>query len=257
MLFGYDDKVELFKKLIKEDNLTHAYLFYGEREIGKATFAKFLASLLEGRNSWDDQVTLIDAIVVRADDGKTLGIDDVSRIREFLFQKPILSARRTVVVDGAEDLTREAQGALLKIVEEPPASSLILFVASDKRDLFDALLSRVEKVYFPTLAAETIKEGLVKFVKVDSAKAERISKISFGRFGRAVKLAESGAARAGEGDVEGVLDEKILDLYAGGVQRNHKTLVWLLRRQVFVKRYKRYNLNMKLQRKVIDMALRK
>ncbi len=254
--FGYDDKIELFKKLIEKDDLAHAYLFYGEPEIGKFTFASFLAAFLENADPSDGR-PLIDALVVRPENGGTLGIDEVLKIQEFLYQRPLISPRRTAIVDDAASLTREAQGALLKIVEEPPRSSLIIFLSTDQRDLFDALLSRVEKIYFPNLSAAAIQEGLQKNYQVDEAKARKIAAASFGRFGRAVAAIEK---RPKLEEEESLLDEvsnEIARLAEDGVVKNRKLLSWLLERQVFIKRYKRYNLNMKLQKKVIDAVLKK
>ncbi len=261
MIFGYGDKIDLFKKLIENDDLAHAYLFYGEPETGKFSFASFLSRFLERPESLDDAGILLDALVMRSEEGGTLGIDDVLRVQEFLYQRPLVSKRRTVIVDDASSLTREAQGALLKIVEEPPQSSLIIFVSSDKRDLFDALLSRVEKIYFPTLPSALIEEGLKKLYRLDKEKARKIAAISFGRFGRAAAIAAGKSApSAEEEDEEDLLKElsdAIVKLYRGGVVKNQKLLSWLLEREVFIKRYKRYNLNMKLQKKAVDVVLQK
>lgn len=257
MVFGYDDKIELFKKLIEKDDLAHAYLFYGEPEIGKFTFASFLASFLENPEAPEGGRPLIDALVVKPEPGKTLGIGEVLKIQEFLYQRPLVSKRRTAIVDDAASLTREAQGALLKIVEEPPRSSLIIFIGSDRRDLFDALLSRVEKIYFPNLPSAVVERGLKERYRLDAAKAKAIAADSFGRFGRAAALAEKRPKTEGEENFLDELSDDIARLYRGGVAKNWKVLSWLLGRQVFIKRYKRYNLNMKLQKKVIDAVLKK
>ncbi len=254
-LLGYDDKCELFEKLIKEDNLAHAYLFYGEPETGKHSFAKSIAYLLEDRKKAEG-APLIDAVFVAAEEGKTLGIEDVARIQKFLSERPMASKKRMVVVDNAESLTREAQGALLKIVEEPPKTSLIIFVSSDSRNIFEALLSRIEKIYFPTFSEKEIASGLVKQLKIEETKAAKIAKMSFGRFGRAVKIARGKKESGEEDDVLKTINDAILARYEAGIAKNTRVLRWLLERQMFIKRYKRYNLNMKLQKKVVDAVLK-
>ncbi|MCL4399900.1 hypothetical protein M1506_01330 [Patescibacteria group bacterium] len=257
MIFGYDDKLELFKKLIKNDDLSHAYLFYGEPEIGKFSFTKVLGNLLEGHNA-GEEVPLLDSMFLEAAEGKTLGIEDVLRIQEFLYQSPLLSKRRMAVVNDAGNLTREAQGALLKIVEEPPEHSLIIFIAGDKRDLFEALLSRVEKIYFPALPENKIRSGLSEFFGVDKIKAEKAAALSFGRFGRALMMTkEEKKHEEDNDDFEAELSSDILKLYREGVSKNHRILSWLLERQMSIKRYKRYNLNLKLQKKVVEGILKK
>ena len=55
-----------------------------------------------------------------------------------------------------EFLTVEAQNALLKITEEPPASSLIIFISSDLESILPTILSRMEKVYFGLVSGTEI-----------------------------------------------------------------------------------------------------
>ena len=69
-------------------------------------------------------------------------------LKYFLWQKPNRSLKRLAIINEAENLTSEAQNAALKIVEEPPESSLIIFIAKTSEDLFSTLTSRLQKIYF-------------------------------------------------------------------------------------------------------------
>jgi DNA polymerase-3 subunit delta' len=122
--------------------------------------------------------------------GDSIGIDAVREIRNFLWQKPNVSKRRTLVLDEAEFLTAEAQNALLKITEEPPASSLIILVSSDPDGLLPTILSRIEKVYFGLVPEKEIIEWLVRDRKLVSTDAKTFAKRSFGKPGLAIRLAE-------------------------------------------------------------------
>ena len=104
--------------------------------------------------------------------GDSIGIDAAREIKNFLWQKPNASSRRTLILDEVEFLTAEAQNALLKITEEPPASSLIIFVSSDPDGLLPTILSRIEKIYFGLAAEPEIAEWLTKERKLSAADAK-------------------------------------------------------------------------------------
>src|SRR3989344_612256 len=113
-LFGYEDKIISFKRLIKEDRLGQSYLFYGDEGIGKNSFAKLLACALETGKFEISPETLLDtSFVAKDEEENSLGIEKVLEVKRFLWQSPLKSRYRLAVVNDAEELTPEAQGALL------------------------------------------------------------------------------------------------------------------------------------------------
>lgn len=258
MVWGYDDKRTYFEKLLKEDNLSHAYLFYGEEGVGKFSFAKELASFIE-KGNWENNFPLFDTMILDTsnlpEEKDTLGVEDVLRAENFLYQRPFISPKRILIVNDAYKLTKEAQSALLKIVEEPPSKALIIFISQEKDDLFEALLSRVIKIYFPTLKKSTVKECLKAKYNLDEKTQEKFAFLSFGSIGRALKFLENKKEK--EEKIEDKISNLILKLYLGGVRKNYTLIKFLLEKEVAIKRYKRYNLNIKLQEKVINYFLSK
>lgn len=159
------------------DNLSHAYLFYGEAKDEMRSRALALAKALEDISS-EGQV-LIDATIIDAENSSSLGIDIVREIKKFLWQKPLKSKKRTVIVQGAEELTREAQNAILKILEDAPKSALIILIATSIERLLPTIISRLQKVYIPVdyeaeiskkiIPNQRAKELAEKFLKTDLA----------------------------------------------------------------------------------------
>jgi DNA polymerase-3 subunit delta' len=201
MILGREKAIADFEKLASSGILGHAYLFYGPAMVGKRTFATALARFLEkgvfeppAANEVLQESKLIDlAFAKRLDPdkkGDSIGIDAALEIRNFLWQKPNMSPRRTLILDEAEFLTTEAQNALLKITEEPPASSLIIFISSDPESLLATILSRIEKVYFGLIPEKEIVAWLTKGRKLSVADAKKFAKLSFGKPGLAIRLAE-------------------------------------------------------------------
>ncbi len=142
---------EDFKKLIERDKLSHAYLFFGgDRSDGKdkVIFAKSLANFLENGVFEEPEKLLTEALIIEKDEEGKIGIDAARNIRHFLYQKPVASKYRTLIVVGADALTPEAKNSILKIVEEPPEPALIVFTVSQEDNLSPALKSRLQKIYF-------------------------------------------------------------------------------------------------------------
>jgi DNA polymerase-3 subunit delta' len=203
MIIGRQKNIEDFKKLAATDALGHAYLFYGPAMTGKRTFATALAHFLEkgvfelgteGEVLQDSKI--IDLAFAKQLDpekkGDSIGIDAAREIKNFLWQKPNTSSRRTLIIDEAEFLTAEAQNALLKITEEPPASSLIILIASDPEGLLATIRSRIEKIYFGLIPEKEIITWLTHEKKFSAADAEIFAERSFGKPGLALRLATDG-----------------------------------------------------------------
>lgn len=191
MLIGHDRLISNFKKLVNSDKLSHAYLFFGEPQVGKFLFAQNLANFLENQVFNSPSSFLNETLFIVPNEASAIGIDIVRSIKHFLYQKPLNAQRRVVIVGDAENLTDEAQNALLKILEEPPVQSLLIFIAADYEKLFPAVISRLQKIYFPRVSSAQIEKFLMSQYKIDWEKARKIAADSFGRPGRAVDLLEN------------------------------------------------------------------
>src|SRR3990167_6519322 len=73
----------------------------------------------------------------------SISINQVREIKRLIFQKPLIQKFKIVIIYEAQKLTIEAQNALLKILEEPPQSAVIILVAPGNSELLPTILSRV------------------------------------------------------------------------------------------------------------------
>ncbi|MBI2591525.1 MAG: hypothetical protein HYW34_02520 [Candidatus Brennerbacteria bacterium] len=241
MFLGQDFLFKRFKELADTNKLGSAYLFFGESGLGKFSFAKSLAAYLE-TGDWNFTASLIDCLILMP----PLGIDEARKVKNFLWQKPFRSPRRTVVIGRAENLTPEAQNALLKIIEEPPRSSLILLTASESSLLAPTINSRINKIYFPRLQTKLIVDFLQNEFNLNPGKAKTAAERSFGCPGRAVEIIKK-KEKEPEESLEQFIENQLL-LLRSDLKRNSAKLAWLLDRYVLIKRH---NLNMPLQKKAI------
>ncbi|MCL4405164.1 MAG: AAA family ATPase [Patescibacteria group bacterium] len=187
---GYDRLWGTFVEKADNHSLFHGYIFFGEQGVGKFTFANCLANYLEFDRMDKQDTPRSETLMVSVGNGKeSIGIDTIRDIKYFLSEQPSASAYRTVLIDGADNLTDQAQNALLKVSEEPPAHGLLILITNDLDNLLPTLQSRFHKIYFPRLSKNEIAKHLESILKLDKEAAEKIAKISFGKMGRALQLA--------------------------------------------------------------------
>lgn len=139
--------------------MSHGYLFFGESSGARTVFGRRILNFLE-TGDWDNLAgsPLIDSLFLSGTDG-TLGIDGVREAIRFVWQTPFRSPYRAVFLDG-DVMTPEAQNALLKTAEEPPAHGVILIGARDAQTLVAPLASRLEKFYVsPASSFSSPSEG--------------------------------------------------------------------------------------------------
>lgn len=228
-ILGHDAIVKDLTKLAEKGGLSHGYIFSGAAMAGKRTVAQALAHLLE-KGSFEiptSHEVLQEAMVIDLAFAKSLdpdvkdsiGIDAVREIKNFLWQKPNASPRRTLIIDDAELLTTEAQNALLKITEEPPPSSLLIIIASDLEGLMGTIRSRLQVVHFGAVPERGIAAWLEES-GVKKADAAIYSKRALGKPGLAFALAHDKGFRDRIG-----LAEKFLKTTPAGRREFIKKLI--------------------------------
>lgn len=228
MLFclGHDQQEQLFLNLFHQDVFPHALIFSGLEGIGKTTMAfrlaKFLlkhggdkASGLFG-DALPESFTSLDLgaddpVFSRVASGghadllhiareynsstnkldSNLKVDALRKIEPFLRKTASEGGWRIVVVEDADTMNRNAQNAILKILEEPPKKVLIILVAHSTGALIPTIRSRARMINFEPLSQSHIRDLLERQGLDLSAKdIETLSIISKGSIGRALKLME-------------------------------------------------------------------
>jgi DNA polymerase III delta prime subunit len=205
-IIGHEAIIANLKNLNDRGILGHGYIFVGPSMVGKRTAAMALGYYLEkdifepplggpeneGHKKILQDSKVIDIAFMKMLDadasGDSIGIDAAREVKTFLWQKPNTSARRTLIIDNAELLTIEAQNALLKITEEPPTSSLLIFITSDIESILPTIVSRLPKIYFGAVAHVEIERWLVESEHLTKAKATTLAKRSLGKPGIAWRI---------------------------------------------------------------------
>ena len=159
MLIGHKKQWELLKKKFELNQLSHAYLFTGAREIGKKTFATEFAEFIGCK--------FPDLMVVVPEEGKEISIKKIRDIQSFLAYKAYNGGFKIVVVDEAEKMNQEAQSCFLKTLEEPKGQTLIILISSKPDMILPTITSR----------CQTFKFFRPKELPLDSERAKREAEI--------------------------------------------------------------------------------
>lgn len=113
-----------------------------------------------------------DVLVIHPE--KTIGIEEVRQIQAFLSRKPMQSPKNTVYLLDAHLLTLPAQNALLKTLEEPPATAEIYLVTNSPDLLLPTVLSRVQiiksETEMPPLDQARLKKAESTYIRIATAK---------------------------------------------------------------------------------------
>ena len=201
MIIGHDKQKEYFQNVIKNNALSHAYLFTGVDMIGKRTFALELARMINGREMIDDPDFRL--IAPKVSDGESkIHIEDSRLLKSFFYLKPYSGPYKICIIDGAHSLTAEAANALLKIVEEPPLFSILILVTSMPGLVLPTISSRCEEVRFLPADNQLIEKHISENKKVKKEDRDFMIKLAGGRMGLLNNLMEDGSLASAKKSID-------------------------------------------------------
>ncbi len=219
-LKGQDRVVNLLRNYVKSGKIPHAYLFLGPEGVGKSSTAKFFAKLLNCQSDSQEACGRCAACKKIEDnihpDVRWIGVDESSSIKiahirgleKEIYLKPYEAKRKVFIIPDAQFLTEEAANCLLKTLEEPPGSSIIILTSVSLQLVFKTISSRCQRILFSTIDSHRLDSILQKDYNVDSKTGSYLASFFEGRIGRAIAKSEN----------KSILDEKndIIDSFLSG-----------------------------------------
>lgn len=189
LMLGHERTISLLKQLAADGELAQGYVFHGSSGAGRKMAAVCLANYLENGSFSEPAGTLSDLSIIAPPPGGSIGIDEVRALKQAIYQAPVRARRRTLILDDADSLTEEAENALLKIAEEPPATGLLIVVVRDPGSLMATLRSRLQALFFGPISDGQLAEWLEKDRGLRPEEAHQLARRSGGLPGVAVRLA--------------------------------------------------------------------
>ena len=223
---GQESAISFLVNSFENKRLSHAYIFSGPAGVGKkltaVSFAKAIncASYNSG-SSCDvcpscrkiDSSNHPDVVLLKSHKiGAQIKIDQIRALIKDVGLKPYEALRKVYIIDDAETMTQEAQGALLKTLEEPPSDSVIILITRTPAALFPTIRSRSQSVRFFPLTASRVKEILIREHGADEVRAHVLSGLSAGRLGEALNYhKEKGFFDKRQAIVKSLANETFMD----------------------------------------------
>lgn len=192
---GQDVVVKTLINAIKNNKLSHAYIFSGPRGTGKTSIAKILAKAI---NCEDENSIICDKCVsctqinnkqstdiIEIDAASNNGIDEIREIRNKVGLVPTTGKYKVYIIDEVHMLTTGAFNALLKTLEEPPSHAIFILATTEFHKIPATIVSRCQKFEFKKIENKkmfdrvkkiTIEEG----IKIDDKCIKEIVRLSDG-----------------------------------------------------------------------------
>lgn len=182
-LVGQPTVTKTLTQALATKRLAQAYLFTGQRGVGKTSAARIFAKCLNCAkgptatpcNACPSCTQIVQGSsldVIEIDGASNRGIDEIRNLRETVPFAPTSGAFRLYIIDEVHMLTTEAFNALLKTLEEPPAHVKFIFATTAVHKVPPTILSRCQRFDFRRIEASEIVAALTAIAKTEQVTAD-------------------------------------------------------------------------------------
>lgn len=203
-IIGHEQIKEHLQNAISMDKISHAYIFHGPDKSGKMALAKSFAMALQCQEHAPEGCmecrsckqalsgTHPDIIYLQHEKPNTISVDDIrTQINNSVATKPFAFPYKIYIIDEAEKMNQQAQNALLKTIEEPPAYAVILLLTTNTDIFLPTILSRCVTLNLKVVADDKIRSFLMREYQIPDYKADICTAFAQGNVGKAIQLADS------------------------------------------------------------------
>lgn len=166
-IIGQETIVRTLQNEIKENKISHAYLFSGPRGTGKTTIARVFAKALNCPNGLDaepcnecevcKEITEgVNPDVIEIDAASNNGVDEIRAMKDRIGFLPAGSKYKIYIIDEVHMLSASAFNALLKTLEEPPKHVIFILATTEPHKILPTVLSRCQRYDFKALSPNEI-----------------------------------------------------------------------------------------------------
>ena len=198
-IIGNTNIKTVLEKSIKQNKLSHSYLFVGTQGIGKkmiaTEFAKMILCLDDNKycnhckSCIEFDTNNNPDFVLISPDGNNIKIEQIRDIQKRIQEKPIISEKKVYIIDNADLMTTEAQNCLLKTLEEPPEFAVIVLIGSNSNTFLPTIKSRCTIMNFNKISDEEMTKYLREKCDVKNIDQNMLYMYQ-GSIGKALELKE-------------------------------------------------------------------
>lgn len=213
-IIGHDWAVNWLRSALARGAVHHAYCLTGPPAIGKRTLALEVARTLlcTAPAGADRPCGACPAcqksaagkhpdlrVLQPPSDAAALTVEQMRTVVHDAALSPLEGRYKVFVIAGMNQATAAASNALLKTLEEPPGYVVIILLSDQREALLPTIASRCQVIGLRPLPTQLIEQALVTRWQVPPARAALLARLSHGRLGWAVRLAQDDAAWTARG----------------------------------------------------------
>ena len=170
---------------IKEDKLSHAYLFCGPRGVGKTSCARIFAKTIncehrtpegEACNECSECIAANEQRsynIFELDAASNNSVDDIRNLIDQVYIAPTTGKYRVYIIDEVHMLSSSAFNAFLKTLEEPPAHAIFILATTEKQKVLPTIISRCQVYDFRRITSDDIARHLEYVAQDKGVKADK------------------------------------------------------------------------------------
>ena len=176
-VLGQDHIVDVLKSSVENEKVSHAYLFVGTRGTGKTSVARIFATSI-GVSPND---------MYEIDAASNRGIEDMKELRDGVRVLPFDSKYKVYIIDEVHMLSKDAWGALLKTLEEPPKHVIFILATTELHKVPETIISRCQVFTFKKASDAVCRKMMIDVAKkegfeLDAGSAELLAILADGSF---------------------------------------------------------------------------
>lgn len=203
-ILGHEQEIAHLKRAIETGQVSHAYIFSGEKGTGKHRLAQAFAETLqctgEGEHPCGECHSCRqaisgnhpDIIYVRHEKPASIGVEDIrEQLTGDIQIRPYNGKYKIYIIQDAEKMTVQAQNAILKTIEEPPEYAVILLLTTNEQIFLDTIRSRCVLLSLKPVQDQKVKAYLMEELQIPDYQADICVAFAQGNIGKAVRLASS------------------------------------------------------------------
>ncbi|MFV1974405.1 MAG: DNA polymerase III subunit delta' [Candidatus Scalindua sp.] len=234
-IIAQDHVIDHFKKAMKADHLSHAYIFTGQDGIGKTLFAKEFTKALFCKNDENDSCnSCMNCVRIEKNShpdvfwteieekAKFIKIENIRNLQRSVRLSPLESDYKIFIIKEADRMNEEASNCLLKTLEEPSPNTIIILITNSIATIKETIRSRCQIIRFHPIPTHIIENQLAGKSDADANKIGWASRFCNGSLGNALDLLDDNyydinndiVTRMTEPDMDNlVFAEEIIDSY--------------------------------------------